>query len=40
VIVLKTLKIITPMGFPGIMNPAKKGDKTLRAIEVSPRHAS
>lgn len=31
VMVLNTLKIITPMGFPGIMNPARKGDKTLSA---------
>jgi hypothetical protein len=29
--VLKTLKIMTPMGLPGIMNPAKNGEITLSA---------
>lgn len=37
VMVLKTLKIITPIGFPGIMKPAKNGERTLRAIFVSFR---
>lgn len=35
VMVLKTLKIMTPIGFPGIINPAKNGERTFRAIPVS-----
>jgi hypothetical protein len=35
VMVLKTLKTMTPIGFPGIINPAKNGDKTLRARIIS-----
>jgi hypothetical protein len=31
VMVLKTLKIMTPIGRPGIINPARKGDKTFNA---------
>lgn len=37
VIVLKTLKTMTPIGLPGIMNPAKKGDNTLRAKYIRLR---
>jgi hypothetical protein len=29
--VLNTLNIITPIGFPGIMNPARKGEMTFSA---------
>lgn len=31
VIVLKTLKIMTPIGFPGIIKPARNGEITLSA---------
>lgn len=33
--VLKTLNTMTPIGFPGIIKPAKNGDRTLSATLFS-----
>lgn len=38
--VLKTLKTITPIGRPGIMNPARKGDKTFKANQLAFCHGN